>query len=114
MAPPPPGARVKEELEDEWEVRGRRVIRHHRKPRKVTFTPVGTNCPVDVSKLKSKRVTHSINLESQVIQECVDEWRCDRPYYNPFEPDLNARWTGWAEFELEDEVTTLPAEEEAI
>ena len=110
MAPPPPGARVKEP-EDEWEIRGKRVIRYHRKPRKVTFTPVGAGCPVDVSKLKPKRVTHSINLDTQVIQECVDEWRCTRPCYHPFEPDLNAAWTGWTEFEIEDE-HNAPVQEE--
>ena len=109
MAPPPPGARVKEP-EDEWEIRGKRVIRYHRKPRKVTFTPSGTGCPVDVSKLKSKRVTHSINSDTQVIQECVDEWRCTMPYYNPFD-DPNATWTGWTEFEIEDE-HNVPVQEE--
>ena len=97
------------EAEDWWEIRGRRVIRHHRKPRKVTFTPVGTGCPVNVSKLKPKRVTHSINLDAQAIQESVDDWNRTMPYYNPFD-DPNATWTGWTEFELKDE-GNAPAEE---
>ena len=63
MAPPPPGARVKEE-QDEWEIRGNKVICYHRKPRKMTFTPVNTKCPINYTKLKSKRVTHCINLET--------------------------------------------------
>ena len=78
VAPPPPGARVKEE-EDEWEIRGNRVICHHRKQRRMTFTPVNTKCPINYDKLKSKRVTHCINLETGDIKECVDEWRCIRP-----------------------------------
>ena len=111
-APPPPEARVKEP-EDWWEVRGNRVIRHHRKPRQITFTPAGTGCPIDVSKLTAKRVTHAINVDTQVIQETVDEWRCTRPYYNPFEnSDLpNSTWTGWTEFEIMEEQAGLPQEE---
>ena len=110
-APPPLEARVKEE-EDEWEIRGNRVICYHRKPRKMTFTPVNTRCPVNFNKLKSKRVTHCINLETGEIRECVDEWRCTRPYYSPFEAEwANASWTGWAEFEIEDEGNP-PVEEE--
>ena len=111
MAPPPAGARVKEE-EDEWVVKGNKVICFHRKPRRTTFTPVNTRCPVDYTKLKSKRVTHCINLETGAIVECVDERRCTRPYYSPFEPEsTNVTWTGWTEFEIEDE-RNLAAKEE--
>ena len=78
----------------------------------MTFTPVNSRCPISYDKLKSKRVTHCINLETGDIKECVDEWRCARPYYSPFEAEwANASWTGWTEFEIEDE-RNLPVEEE--
>ena len=89
-----------------------KVICYHRKPRKMTFTPVNTRCPVNYTKLKSKRVTHCINLETGAIMECVDEWRCTHPHYCPFGSESNnVIWTGWTQFEIEDG-SNSPAEEE--
>ena len=111
MTPPPPGARVKEP-EDEWEIRGNKVICFHRKPRKMTLTPMNTKCPIDPKRLESKRVTHCINMETGEIKACVDEWRCTRPYHHPFEVEWgNVYWTGWTEFTIKDE-PNQPAEEE--
>ena len=68
---------------------------------------------MDPSRLKSRRVTHCISTQPpHKIQECEDEWRCSRPYYNPLEPDLpGATWTGWTEFEITEEQAELLQEE---
>ena len=42
------------------------------------------------------------------IHEGADDWKVDHhPYYNPFKGE----WTGWTEFELEDDEVTEPGEE---
>ena len=105
--PPPAEARVNDGLVDEWIIIGKRVIRQFRKPRLVTFTPHNTGCPVDPNRLKARRVTHCINVETGEIVECEDDWKtCQRPYFNPL--DSGERWTGWTEFEIEDEEVNEP------
>ena len=38
------------------------------------------------------------------MKEIVDECRGNRPYYNPWEPELPGDvWTGWTEFDINDE-----------
>ena len=73
---------------DQWIVRGRSIIREFRTPRQMTFTPRGSGCPVDASRLKAKRVTHSIRIDDAegAIQVTEDDWRtATMPYFNPFE-----------------------------
>ena len=108
--PPPEGARIKD-LGDDWVTQGRKIIRQLRKPRLVTFTPVNTSCPIDVGKLKGRRLTHAVNLGTGEIKVIEDDWKSAvHPYFNQF--GTNARWTGWTEFEIEEELN-LPAEEDA-
>ena len=74
-APPPAEAQVNDDLIDEWTIVGKRVIRHFRTPRLVTFTPFNASCPVDPNKLKAKRITHCIGVETGEIIECEDDWK---------------------------------------
>ena len=68
----------------------------------MALTPHHTGCPVDPNRLKARRVTHCINVETGEIVECEDGWKTSQhPYFNPL--DSGKRWTGWTEFELEDE-----------
>ena len=64
-------------------------------------------------KLKGKRATHVIMNANGEIHEYVDDWTqgdAGGPSGDPHNP-FNGEWTGWAEFEIEDE-PNRPAEEE--
>ena len=64
-------------------------------------------------KLRGKRVTHVIMGANGNIHEYVDDWTQDDaggPSGDPHNP-FNGEWTGWAEFEVEDE-RNPPDEEE--
>ena len=63
-------------------------------------------CPVGLNKLKPKRVTHSINIESVEIQDCeYDKKTSQHRYFNPL--DTGARWAGWTEFERKGDAVDL-------
>ena len=102
-APPPAEARV--DLQDEWTLRGNNVTCLLRRPRRELFCPTGGGCPVSWQKLKGKRTTQVIMNANGEIREYVDDWTQDDaggPSGDPHNP-FNGEWTGWAEFEIEDE-----------
>eukprot|EP00959_Pyramimonas_sp_CCMP1952_P142095 2974391-Pyramimonas_sp.AAC.1 len=61
-----------EEAKDEWIIKGNKVICQHRRPRKELAFPTSGGCPVDWDKLKPRRFTHAIMINSGVIHEHED------------------------------------------
>ena len=57
-------------------------------------------------RLKLKRITHAILTDSGEIHEVTDEWSADS-HLNINDP-FGEEWTGWTEFEIEDEEVNEP------
>ena len=65
--------------------------------------PTNGGCPVDWDKLKPRRFTHAILNESGEIREHEDAWYGNEDQAWAMGNPFNGYWTGWTEFEMEDE-----------
>ena len=90
------GAESGEELTDRWEIRDGTAIRHHRTPRTKMWIPRGLGAKPGY-KIKDQRETQVIYRDSGTMVEMSDNWRTEG------EKELPGTWTGWAEFEYEEE-----------
>lgn len=87
------------EAQDSWELREDlgQLIRHHRVPRRALFLPVdGTDAPVLMDRLTSKRTVHGSNLGEEQTFSFDDDWT-DRQDGGR---DLDRFWTGNTVFHL--------------
>ena len=104
---------------DSWSIEGHFLVRHHRIPRRVLFTPNGSiDCPVDSDQMTGERDTVIRPIPRRAERRLHDDWNQAKVPNR----DLGYLWTGITKFLLrssgkpctaEQLATTLPTGSDA-
>ncbi|CAE7420861.1 RE2 [Symbiodinium natans] len=83
---------------DTWTVEGSYLIRHHRTPRRMLFTPpCAIDCPIDPTMVLGDRITEIRAVgKKTVLKVLKDDWICG----SNSNKDLEYLWTGKTKFRL--------------